>query len=520
MVRTHAILFSIAIFCLVPVLIGASVSSAEPNMDLNELPEETPVARVLDRTITLGEINPSQAMIDQNGAGMTAEQLAEWKAQLRQSNLGGYFRPLFERYAEQSEITVTDADIEQYNQAMLRSRERQLNKVQTKTGSLEKELQAKNIDDAVRDELTEQLEMYTRFMEIEEKSKDLYRNNSNPIAGTVIRQWKINQHLYKQYGGRVIFQQAGPEPLDAYRKFLEERQQQGDFEFYNEQAADLFWEYYRNDKMHTFTSDVAEAKKMMETPWWLEESEETLYPELMDVWGDCTDGLSIKIKPKKAAVTTDEDVTVTLGLLNIGQRTYSCAFHEQFFEIEMDGKWYRWNGPQAIDILAAFAEPNTVQYESTTLELTDQWHSLEIDKPLALEEGSHYLRLRYQPMGIRLESEAGLQEIASTFWVTSNLQTIEIIEQPLTIIVEGQIENTLKIVQWLAKNPGAVKSVFGQSYWVTTASLKTQPGNKITALPNESDINFKIKIMDASGNRMASELEKKLTELIREQMQE
>ena len=39
------------------------------------------------------------------------------------------------------------------------------------------------------------------------------------IAAAFIRQWKINRALYQQYGGRIVFQQGGPEPLDAYRKY-------------------------------------------------------------------------------------------------------------------------------------------------------------------------------------------------------------------------------------------------------------------------------------------------------------
>jgi hypothetical protein len=46
---------------------------------------------------------------------------------------------------------------------------------------------------------------------------------------SMIRQWKLNRALYRQYGGRIIFQQLGPEPLDAYRRYLEERQAAGDF---------------------------------------------------------------------------------------------------------------------------------------------------------------------------------------------------------------------------------------------------------------------------------------------------
>jgi hypothetical protein len=31
----------------------------------------------------------------------------------------------------------------------------------------------------------------------------------------------------------------------------------------------MFWDYFINDKMHTFFSDQAEAEKAMHTPWWL-----------------------------------------------------------------------------------------------------------------------------------------------------------------------------------------------------------------------------------------------------------
>ena len=42
-------------------------------------------------------------------------------------------------------------------------------------------------------------------------------------ARAMIRQWKLNSAVYRRYGGRIIHQQLGPEPLDAYRKYLEER---------------------------------------------------------------------------------------------------------------------------------------------------------------------------------------------------------------------------------------------------------------------------------------------------------
>jgi hypothetical protein len=89
------------------------------------------------------------------------------------------------------------------------------------------------------------------------------------IAAAFIRQWKINKALHEQYGGRVIFQQGGPEPLDAYRAFLEERQAAGDFTIDDPAMAAEFWRYYRDDSIHSFLEPGSpeERKALSVTPW-------------------------------------------------------------------------------------------------------------------------------------------------------------------------------------------------------------------------------------------------------------
>jgi hypothetical protein len=89
------------------------------------------------------------------------------------------------------------------------------------------------------------------------------------IAEAFILQWKINRALYQQYGGRIIFQQGGPEPLDAYRTFLEERQAAGDFSIEDGAMAAEFWRYYRDDSIHSFfePGSADEAKAFGVEPW-------------------------------------------------------------------------------------------------------------------------------------------------------------------------------------------------------------------------------------------------------------
>jgi heat shock protein HslJ len=89
------------------------------------------------------------------------------------------------------------------------------------------------------------------------------------IATAFIRQWKINGALQKKYGGRIIFQQAGPEPLDATRRFLEAAQKAGDFTIANKALKKPFWAYYLDTARHSFykPGSPEEAAAFKTPPW-------------------------------------------------------------------------------------------------------------------------------------------------------------------------------------------------------------------------------------------------------------
>jgi heat shock protein HslJ len=89
------------------------------------------------------------------------------------------------------------------------------------------------------------------------------------MARTMIRQWKINKALYDRYGGRIIYQQLGPEPLDAYRLFLEERQREGAFTIHDQALAKRFWRYFTDESIHDFMEPggADEARAFAVPPW-------------------------------------------------------------------------------------------------------------------------------------------------------------------------------------------------------------------------------------------------------------
>jgi hypothetical protein len=60
-----------------------------------------------------------------------------------------------------------------------------------------------------------------------------------------VARWKVNKALYDKYGGRVIFQQAGIEPIDAYRVYLNDIESKGGLKILKPVYADVFDEFER-----------------------------------------------------------------------------------------------------------------------------------------------------------------------------------------------------------------------------------------------------------------------------------
>lgn len=89
------------------------------------------------------------------------------------------------------------------------------------------------------------------------------------MARGIIRAWKINKALHEQYGGHIIYQQLGPEPLDAYRQFLGQREAAGAFAIRDQRIEKSFWRYFNDDSIHDFMAPggADEARAFTIPPW-------------------------------------------------------------------------------------------------------------------------------------------------------------------------------------------------------------------------------------------------------------
>ncbi len=152
--------------------------------------------------------------------------------ELRQAILGR----LFDRYAAEHDI------------------ESKRDEVDTFVGNLREGIRENGLDTG--DDLTEE-----EAVTLETMRRDM--------GAALIRQWKINRSLFETYGGRIIYQQFGPEPLDAYRRFLLERRDAGDFSINDPTLADAFWGYFTDDDRHDFMATGSDDERRAFTipPW-------------------------------------------------------------------------------------------------------------------------------------------------------------------------------------------------------------------------------------------------------------
>jgi len=208
------------------------------------------IARVLDREILLSEKEEMNGII---------------------------FSTLLEKFAAENGATATKADIDAHIKALKKMSAKNHEASLAARAGILADLEKKDLSDAEKGELQEKLKMYDLFVTTDREMDDYAAahpeesaKSDEDMATIVVQSWKVNQALHRKYGGRVIFQQGGPEPLDAYRTFLREQEKTGAFQIIDPSYEAAFWNYYTNDTIHTFYPPD-DAKKSMETPWWLME---------------------------------------------------------------------------------------------------------------------------------------------------------------------------------------------------------------------------------------------------------
>ncbi len=91
------------------------------------------------------------------------------------------------------------------------------------------------------------------------------------FAGWMVANWKLQRHLYKEYGGgRILWQQAGLEAFDAMHAWLKQREQTGDFTISDPLLHAQFYAYWTTvDHGPSLSDDPRFIEQEFLNPYWL-----------------------------------------------------------------------------------------------------------------------------------------------------------------------------------------------------------------------------------------------------------
>jgi soluble cytochrome b562 len=181
---------------------------------------------------------------------------------------------LFGEYAARKGVTASDAEIDAYLQGFEQMVQQDRAERLARIAEIDQRLQAVDLTANERETLENERRAAVQLQAELAPEENLTTEEAAQIntmrremARASIERWELNRELHRDYGGRVIFQQFGPEPLDAYRRFLEDRQADGSFRITEPAFEAEFWHYFTDDSIHSFHESGNEAE-VLETPPW------------------------------------------------------------------------------------------------------------------------------------------------------------------------------------------------------------------------------------------------------------
>lgn len=99
--------------------------------------------------------------------------------------------------------------------------------------------------------------------------EDKLRPPGTPSVEFVLKIWKSQRHVYVTYGGgRVLWQEFGPEAFDATRRCLEDQERQGKLRVCDERLRKLLFAYWTTQEGSPFLTDEPQRIREFLEPAW------------------------------------------------------------------------------------------------------------------------------------------------------------------------------------------------------------------------------------------------------------
>jgi hypothetical protein len=155
-------------------------------------------------------------------------------------------KPISDRFMQERRIAATEEEIADYKRASRERRQMHLRETEDQLEKVKGVLGSPGLSSEARTELAkEQAKLEFILPRLRDASA---ADVSGDLARIFIVARKTERELHKTYGGRVIFQQAGPEALDARRRLFEMAEARGDLKFDDAGVRHLFYYYFTKMK--------------------------------------------------------------------------------------------------------------------------------------------------------------------------------------------------------------------------------------------------------------------------------
>ena len=238
------------------------------------------VARIFDTEIRLGDISPPASHQDRVRENKSAADYEAWLHDYREKRLDArIWQEATARTVGRDAIKPTEAEVEEFASLSRARQAARLDELLEQREDVRKKLATGDLRPRKRVQLKKHLATIEKLIVQKREQREwaksvpnydeIQRRSSERVARYTIRAWKVNKALYEKYGGRVIFQQAGYEPVDAYRALIADIEKQNEVELLDPSFRTPFSrmrEYL--DMGHNYLPKAA-GDEYFAKPWWL-----------------------------------------------------------------------------------------------------------------------------------------------------------------------------------------------------------------------------------------------------------
>lgn len=238
-----------------------------------------PVADILGRPVFEADLLPAKEDSEQKMKLPPAEYQA-WRERTRAETLRNLvWSAVFADYAGKRKIEPTQAEIDSQIRSMDKFRREDTVRREKEREALIAELRSPNLSAKRRKQAQEHLDTLnslrehntSREQDLKESGRQKQKKAEQGVAKVWVQQWKLNQALYREFGGRIIFQQAGWEPIDSYRALLDRYRKEKRFVVYDAKFQEAVYRYFKHNFVY---ADEKKARFYFEKPYWERTSEE------------------------------------------------------------------------------------------------------------------------------------------------------------------------------------------------------------------------------------------------------